>query len=178
MFEDALDLAENKLILLYIINKIKMPVSNNQITEIILENNFINYFTLQQYLSELVSSKFLHNTDEEGTQRLKITEKGSKVLDLFGSRISQNKLDVANSYLTAHREKIKKETTVHADYTIDDKNNFIVNLNATENGSILINIKLSVGSNKQARELCNKWNSDSSKLYDKIVKMLVNEELL
>jgi len=33
------ELAENKLILLYIIDKVNIPISNLQITKIILENN-------------------------------------------------------------------------------------------------------------------------------------------
>lgn len=56
MFEDSLELAENKLILIYIINKLKCPLTKNQLTQIILENNLMNYFILQQYICELVSS--------------------------------------------------------------------------------------------------------------------------
>jgi predicted transcriptional regulator len=59
MFDDTQELAENKLLLLYIINKINIPISNAYITEIVLENNLLNYFHLQQYLSELVASEFL-----------------------------------------------------------------------------------------------------------------------
>ena len=59
MFENSAELAENKLLVLYVINNLKYPITNAQLTEIILENNFINYFTLQQYISELITSKFL-----------------------------------------------------------------------------------------------------------------------
>ena len=52
MFENSAELAENKLLLLYILQVLKRPISNSQLTEIILENNLINYFTLQQYISE------------------------------------------------------------------------------------------------------------------------------
>ena len=58
MFEYNQELAENKLLLLYIFDKIQLPVSNNLITEIVLENNLFNYFHIQQYLSELVTSDF------------------------------------------------------------------------------------------------------------------------
>ena len=54
MFDDTLDLAENKLLLLYIFRELDVPVTRNLITEIILENNFLNYFILQPYLSELI----------------------------------------------------------------------------------------------------------------------------
>ncbi len=172
MFEDTLELAENKLLLLYIVNRIKFPVSNTQITELVLENNLINYFTLQQYISELLASDFIKSTSVGGSNRLVITEKGVKVLELFGVRISPRKLEVVETYISSHLEKIKKEVTVTADYTIEHKDNFIVNLKAMEGDSILIDIKLNVASNKQARELCTKWKSSCSELYSSIINLL------
>ena len=175
MFEDTLELAENKLLILHIFNKLKFPISNNHITQIILENNFINYFTLQQYLTELVSSNFIKYTDESGNQRFTITDKGIKVLSLFGNRISNNKIETADNYLKTQIETIKKDVTVTADYTIENKDNFIVNLKATENDSILIDIKINVGSNKQARDLCEKWKGNSSDLYNRIIQLLIQD---
>ncbi|WPC41383.1 DUF4364 family protein [Clostridium sp. JS66] len=174
MFEDTLELAENKLLLLFIFKKIKFPVSNNQITQIILENNFINYFTLQQYLNELLSSNFLKYTDETGNHRLVITEKGIKVLSLFENRISEDKINAVEDYLNKEIKNIKKEVTITADYTLGKKGNFIVNLKAIENDSILIDIKLNVGSNKDAKDLCHKWKNNSSELYEKIIQLLIN----
>lgn len=177
MFDDAdtLELAENKLLLLYIFCKLKFPISKNQITQIILENNFMNYFVLQQYISELVSSGFLQHIHNDGKHRIIITDKGKKVLSLFENRISQEKIDTANEYLNKHLENIKKEVTVTADYTIEHKNNFIVNLKAFENDSIIIDIKINVATNKQARELCTKWKNNSSKLYNEIINILIND---
>jgi len=174
MFEDTLELAENKLLLLYMMNKIKFPISNTQITEIVLENNLINYFTLQQYISELITSNFIKYTNVGGSNRLIISEKGIKVLELFGARISDKKSEIVDDYIKEHLEKIKKEVTVSADYTIDHKDNYIVNLKATENETILIHIKLNVASNKQARDLCAKWKSNCSELYNSIINILTD----
>lgn len=173
MFEDTVELAENKLLLLYIFNKIKLPISNNHITQIILENNFINYFTLQQYLEELISSKFIKQTDDSDTHRFMITEKGTKVLSLFENRISNKKIDAIDNYLKNQMEIIKKEVTVTANYTIENNDNFIVNLKALENDSILMDIKITVGSNKQAKDLCQRWKNNSSELYSRIINLLI-----
>jgi predicted transcriptional regulator len=175
MFEDTIELAENKLLMLYIFTKIKFPISNNQMTQIILENNFINYFTLQQYLSELISSNFIQYIDESDKHRFIITEKGIKVLSLFENRISKNKTETIDSYLKNQLENIKKEVMVTADYTIENNNNFIVNLKAMENASVLIDIKVSVASNKQAKDLCQKWKNSSSELYGKIINTLIQD---
>ncbi|WP_027626850.1 DUF4364 family protein [Clostridium lundense] len=174
MFEDTLDLAENKLLLLYIFDKIKIPITNNQVTQIILENNFINYFTLQQYLSELISSNFLKYTEDKDRHRLEITERGKKVLSLFKNRLSNNKIDIINDYLTNNINIIKREVTITSDYTIEHRDKFIVNLKAVENNIVLIDLKVTVDSNKQARDLCTKWKNESSEIYSKILNILIN----
>ena len=40
MNDNTLELAENKLLLLHIIKSIKYPISNTQLTDIVLENSF------------------------------------------------------------------------------------------------------------------------------------------
>ena len=175
MFEDALELAENKLLLLYIFYKIKLPISNIQITQIILENNFINYFTLQQYITELIASNMIKYTEQKGKHRLVISQKGDTVLSLFKERISENKIELIDNYLKVHIENIKKQLTVSADYTIENNNNYLVNLTASEDSFTLIDIKLSVASNKQAQNLCTKWRKKPSELYAKIINLLIDE---
>ncbi|MFL0247902.1 DUF4364 family protein [Candidatus Clostridium stratigraminis] len=174
MFGDTADLAENKLLLLYLFNKIRLPISNNQITQIVLENNFINYFTLHQYISELLTSGFLEYTAEDKKHRLIITEKGSKVLTMFENRLPKKKAQVLDAYLDKHLDKIKKEITVSAEYTIENKDNYIVNLITKENNKVLMDLKISVSTNKQAQELCKKWKNSSSEMYEKILHFLMD----
>lgn len=174
MFGDTSDLAENKLLLLYIFDKIKLPISNTQITQIVLENNFINYFTLHQYISDLLASGFLNYDTEGSKQRLMITEKGSKVLSMFEGRLPKTKAEVIDKYLIVHLDNIKKEITVTAEYTIENKNNYIVSLKATENNTMLIDLKINVPTNAHARNLCNRWKTSSSELYESIIKLLID----
>lgn len=169
-----MDLAENKLLLLYIFEKVKLPISNTQITQIILENNFMNYFTLHQYISELISSKFIEHTEAETKSRLVISDKGSKVLTMFIQRIPKVKMELVDNYLKQHLDKIKNDITVSADYTIEKENNYLVRLTAAENNTIIIDVKIIVESNTQARALCSKWKNNYSELYKKIQSILVD----
>lgn len=172
MFEDTLELAENKLLLLYIFKKIKFPISDNAITEIILENDFINYFTMKQYLNELLSSNFITQIDKTNNHNLIITEKGLKVLCLFKNRISKDKLDIIDHYLEKQSQNIKEHLSINT-HVLKDKNNFIVDLKISENDSILMEIKLNVDSDKKAKKLCKKWEKNFSELYQKIVESLM-----
>ncbi|WP_461205540.1 DUF4364 family protein [Clostridium sp. DL1XJH146] len=168
------ELAENKLLVLYILKEINLPISNNSLTEIVLKNNFTDYFTLQQFISELCSAKFVDYIELDGKQRLVITNQGEQVLTLFFNRISPLKLNIIKQYLKQNLDLIKKEITITADYTIEG-NNYIVNLKATENKSILLDLKVNVASNSQAKELCSKWKANSSELYNKLLKVLIED---
>ena len=173
MYENSVDLVENKLLLLYTLSEIKLPITNVQLTEIVLENGFIDYFTLQQYITELSSANFIQCTEFNAKKRLIISEKGIKVLNLFRNRISQSIISAIDDYLNKCLHAIKNEITVTAEYTIEGIDNFIVNLKVMENNSILIDLKDNVPSKKQAINICSKWKSNSSEVYNDIIQILL-----
>ena len=145
MFDNSAELAENKLLVLYTLQKLNRLISNSQLTEILLQNNLINYFTLQQCISELDDSNFIHYD--------KINEK--------------NLLEITQS--------IKKELTIQGDYTPINNSTFLVELKAFEGSSLLMNLKISVPNKKQAISLCAKWKDNPSKIYTDIINLLFVE---
>ena len=175
MYENSSELAENKLLMLYVLKSIKEPISNTQLTEIILENNFMNYFTFQQYLSELEESKFVKYQESNDKKLLILTEKGDNVLSLFKDRISPSKISIIDEYIKEKIESIKKELTIHADYTLSDSDDsFIVDLKAIEDQALLMELKLSVPTKNQATSICNRWKENPSEIYTNIINILVN----
>ena len=176
MFENTAELAENKLLLLYILKSLNRPISNTQLTEIVLENNLINYFTLQQYISELNESDFMIYEEVDDKQLLTLTQKGENVLSFFKERISPSKISVLDKYIKEKIDLIKKELTIKSDYTLGNNSDFLVDLKALENGSPLIDLKISVPSKKQATSLCSKWQENSSEVYNKIINVLFDED--
>ena len=175
MYESSSELAENKLLMLYVLKSIKNPISNTQLTEIILENNFINYFTFQQYLSELEDSEFVEYSEANDKKLLVLTKKGDNVLSLFKDRLSQSKISIIDEYIKDKLELIKKELDIQGDYTIGNNDSFIVNLKAVENQALLLELKLSVPSKKQAVDICAKWKENPSEIYHNIINLLINE---
>lgn len=176
MYENSAELAENKLFVLYVVKSLKYPITNNQLTEIILENNFINYFTLQQYISELVSAEFLIYKLVNDKNLVYITDKGSNALLFFSDRISGIKKKIIDEYLLSRMDSIKKELTILSDYTLGNDDSFIAELKALENDNILMELKVSLPSKKQAVSLCNRWKQNPTDLYSKILNSLIEDE--
>ena len=80
MFDNTRALAESKLIILYLIEKIEIPLSNSEICQFALEKNLMDYFSVQQYLSEMVESGLLEVTTENNSTRYTITADGEETI--------------------------------------------------------------------------------------------------
>lgn len=97
--ENTEELAQNKLLLLYIIDRSEKPLTNEQITEFMLENNYMNYFLIQQYLSELINSSFIEYSITENKKTYKMLDKGKATLSYFEDRIPKKiKEEIANKF--------------------------------------------------------------------------------
>jgi len=176
MYENSAELAENKLLVLYVVKNLKFKLTNTKLTEIILENNFINYFTLQQYISELVASEFLNYDQINDKNLIYITDKGSNVLSFFINRITPLKKKIIDDYLLTMNDTIKNELSIHSDYTISSENNYLVHLKALENDNLLLELKVSVPTKKQASSLCQRWKENPSLIYNNVINLLFTEE--
>lgn len=112
MFDNITELAENKLIILYIFDTLNFSISNNDVTEIVLKAELMGYFTLQQYLSELVSSECLCSIkDSKSRNKILITKKGKNILHLFIERITPENLEKCNAYFMNNLKCIEEHST-------------------------------------------------------------------
>lgn len=177
MFENTSELAENKLLLLYILKTLKDPISNAQLTDIVLENSLMNYFTLQQYLSELENSEFIIYQELNDKRLITLTQKGENVLSFFEDRISPSKKSIFDNYISKKMNLIKKELSIQSDFIPINENNFSVQLKAFEGDTVLIDLKISVPTKKHAVSLCNSWQENSSQIYNEIVNVLFKDDI-
>lgn len=166
------DFTVNKLIILYLLSQVKMPLSLSQTTQIILERGYTDYFSLQQYLTELESSKFITTSRQNNTSYFEINERGLQTLEFFSSRIPDFIRKELDSFIEKNWRQLKSELDIHAEYAPNESNEYIVHCKVTENDSTLIELNLNVGSKKQAIEMCNKWKEDASNLYGEILQLL------
>ncbi len=169
--ENTQQLAEHKLLLLYIFERFSIPLTNTQITEFIMEKEYLNYFSLQQYLTELVSSGLLeYNINEENDSYI-LTQKGMSALRYFKNRLSDQLIDEIQRAVEQKKKHLLKEMQIIADFTKKKENEYIVDMKAIENNTSLIELKLNVASNKQAKQICEKWKKEAPEIYQGIIHL-------
>ncbi|AST58657.1 DUF4364 family protein [Thermoanaerobacterium thermosaccharolyticum] len=166
------ELAENKLIILYILNRIDMPITGEQINRIISDNNLMNYFYLQQYLNELEESNFIKLKENKYV----LSEFGLNALKLFFKHIQENIRKKIDEYIVINKEKFKQESQYVATYYKKSDNEFIANLQVIENDIVLIEINLNLVNAQQAKIVCDNWKQKSNDIYSYIIKALTPQK--
>ena len=88
-----------------------IPISNGEICQFVLEKQFMDYFTVQEYLTELVTSKYLDVTNdvENNVTRYTITDDGSEVISLFFNSIPEFARTEIVQYVHENERRIKQD---------------------------------------------------------------------
>ncbi|PYG88830.1 uncharacterized protein DUF4364 [Ruminiclostridium sufflavum DSM 19573] len=175
---ESRELAENKIILLYIINSLEAPVSNLLLTKIILENKLMNYIFLQQYLDELCEGKLLEKISTDDKLSYRISPAGNQSLDYFVSIIAAGTKSRIDEALASNKKRIKNENSISSDYVAVNDNEYLVSLKIVEGTFTYIDLKLTVGSKNDAKRICGNWNQNSEKLYKKILSDITAQDEL
>ena len=72
-----------KLIILYMLKKVEFPLTNSQISAFILEEQYTDYFTLQETLSDMVESRLLETQTIRNSTHYSLTDLGKETLEYF-----------------------------------------------------------------------------------------------
>ena len=75
-------LAENKVLILYLLNQVHKPITNDNLYKLVLSAIDMNYFYFQQFLLDLISAGFIVDYQKEEQTVYELTSHGKNTLDL------------------------------------------------------------------------------------------------
>ena len=149
-----------KLIILYMLDKVDFPLTNSQISEFVLDKGYTDYFKLQQDLSELADGFHL-------------TEDGKGTIHLFRDKISKPIQDDIDHFLQTKQYDLKNEVSVKADYMKNAREEYSVRCQVFENHEPLIDLTLSVPTEKEASAIALNWQKKNQVVYAWLMSQLL-----
>jgi hypothetical protein len=167
--------AENKVFLLYFMNRVRIPVSNMQLTRIMLENRYMNYFLLQQGIHEMQQDNLIITETRENIDYYTPSPDGLKMLEMFIDLIPLGIRTRLDKNIDAIRSVMRLETSVVAEFTLENEDEYEVKCKILEDFKPLIDIRLSVGSREDARSICNNWKTHAKEIYPEVIAVLLGK---
>lgn len=169
--ENQTNLAEDKILILYILKKAGKPLSHKELLELILAVADINYFYFQQFLSDLLEDHYIAKCNEN-PELYELTKEGSSSLALTLDLIPGiHKLKI-DSQFKENFDSIQDKFSISAEYAPISEKEFIVTCKIIENHADIFKLETYVGSKEQAGNIVNHWNKQASEIFPEILKLL------
>lgn len=160
--------ANEKLLILYIIRKSNNNISYNQLSNLILEHNLIDYISFVEYFNELKDSKFI---DKVSPSEIILSDFSIQTLDLMESTLDIIKKETIDKiFSTDGYDKNNQEFNSLP----TDEGNFIVKL--TIRGQLDENFSLSfTAKNKDdLKKISETWINKNKSLYHEILNLILD----
>lgn len=168
------DLAENKVLILYILNKITDGIKSDNLYKIVSAANNINYFYFQELLTDLIDSTFVGSFTEDEDTFIRITSEGQNALSLTKSLLPGIlKLKADNVFKTEVSE-IEEESSIITEYIPKSENNYTVKCKIIEKNDTIFEVSAFAGSRERAKQISDNWKNNANIIYPKIIDLLLN----
>lgn len=101
---------------MHMLNKVEFPLTNSQISQFFLENEYTNYFTVQKSLSELIEDGFVFLNVNRNTSYYHLTSEGRESLKFFENKIPNPIVDDVDMFLMNNKYELRNEVGTVSDY--------------------------------------------------------------
>ena len=139
---DKNNLAENKVLILYILIKLDKDITNDGLYKIISSINSLNYFYFQQTLSDLVDTNLVGYTKDDETV-IRITSEGKKAYSLTKELLPGIIKLKADNIFEQELASIEEESSIVAEFIPKNENEYTVKCKIIENNDTIFEVKTS-----------------------------------
>ncbi len=165
-------LAEKKALILYILDKVSKPISNDALLKLVVSIDNMNYFYFQQFLLDLLENKYIINYMQDNESLYELTTEGKQALALVKDIIPGiAKFRVDNNFKET-LDKYENEISISSDFIPHSEHDYSVKCKIVENNQILFDLQVFAGSREQAKAISDNWNNNAEELYPKIIEIL------
>lgn len=166
-------LAENKLLIMYAIKGLKVELTKDQLSDLLLSSIFMNYFDLQTYIDELEEADCIRTVTIRGSDTLHLTGTGEDMLVLFSDRMNPRKMKAVDECIERSMDKLIREATVSTSIEEGERGTYLVRLSAFEDEREIVGLTLSLPDKDSAESAMHSWRKDSSAIYGILYRLLI-----
>ena len=178
--EFSQDSTISKLIMLFVMEKMEMPLTEKSIIDICTsQNDWLNYMECKDVLYQLIDASFIYCIDGHGNEeQFTITFEGQNCLEHFYQRIPLHLREQIIEYIKNNRAHFKKSQEYVADYSKNSDGTYLVVLKIRSHtvNYPMFEIKIATASRQSAIEACNNWRENAHLVYEQVYESLINIE--
>lgn len=154
-----------KLMVLYMLSRVTLPLSKTQISDFLLEQEYTNYFTLQLILADCLESGLIREEKTYQKSTYYITDEGRETVEYFKFNITPSIIVDIDNHLKSKQYDIREDSTISANYYRNSNLEYSVNLKVIEKNVPVIDLTISVPTLELAESIANSWPTMNQEIY-------------
>ncbi len=181
--EYTADPTVKKLILLFVLDKMEIPLTEDSIVDICYSrNDWLGYMDCKEVLSQLLDAKFICKLDSDAEQepkdiRYSITVEGRNCLSHFFNRIRQSLREDITEFTKLNRMVFKRSQEYVYDYFKNNDGTHTVVLRIKEPvlAQSMFEIRLKTSTRNAAINAGKKWGAKAAQIYEYVFENLISD---
>lgn len=169
-------LAENKVLILYILKTLNKNITSSDLFKIMSSINDINYFYFRQLLIDLVESKLVGTYTNDDLNVYELTSEGKNSLELTIDVLPGLLKLKADNVLKEEISNIINESSITAEYIPEDEKHYTVKCKIIENNKSVFEFQTFAGSNEHAKLIADNWKNNAYEIYPQILNLLTGKK--
>ena len=153
-------LAENKVLILYLLN--------------LIDNDFREDDLFKIILTDLIDSKLVGTYTKEKEPVIRITSEGKNAYILTKDVLPGIMKLKADSIFKKELSTIEEESSIIAEFIPQSENNYTIKCKIIENNETIFEVKTFVGSRERAKKIVDNWNQNATTIYPEILNLLLD----
>lgn len=165
---------EIKILVCYLLDRVKEPMSREQLSECLQSTGLVNYFDLSSAIDELLESSLIYETLYLDEKCLCVSESGKKNAEVLETNLTNTARErsVKSALKLLARARAERETKVKIEKS---QTGYNVTFNIESFGENLMNLSLYAADILQAEQLKEAFLNDPAKLYVSVIDILTSE---
>ncbi len=169
------DSSLNKLILLFVFDKMEVPLSENTVLDMCCSsNNWLAYMDCQPMLNQLLDCGWLSDVSGSDEPLYTITPDGRICLANFFIKIPASTREEISIFIKNNRTRYRRKQECVADYFMNKDGTYTVYLKIIEPVQPLMELRLVVPNRQTAKDIYKKWNEKADGVYRSLYESLVD----
>ena len=173
---DNTTLAENKVLILYLLEQIDGEIKQDGLYKIVSSINNVNYFYFKQVLTDLIDSKLVGTYTKDEEPLIRITSEGKNALSLTKDILPGILKLKADNIFKQELINIEEASSVIAEFTPKSENDYTIKCKIVENNETIFEVKTYAGSRERAKRIVDNWNKNAQEIYPNILNLLLNNK--
>lgn len=166
------DMLDVKLLVLFIMSRVKYPVTLQKIYELAFQDDRLSYIDLAQAVPQMVETGHLEELEGE---RYIITEKGKDACTITQDAIAYPVMQRAQDAIDRFNEQTHRSSFIKTNVLRQDSGDYCVQLSLNDDVSDLLKLELMAPTQKHAVRIAKAFSENAESIYRSIMDQLLTK---